>query len=55
MRSARQVIDVLNAQGPEIDIILAEIELPMTKGLKMLKYIMRNKDLSHIPIISELI
>ncbi|CAL9088798.1 unnamed protein product [Musa acuminata var. zebrina] len=51
VRSARQVIDVLNAQGPEIDIILAEIELPMTKGLKMLKYIMRNKDLRHIPII----
>nr|XP_009384508.1 PREDICTED: two-component response regulator-like PRR1 [Musa acuminata subsp. malaccensis] len=50
-RSARQVIDVLNAQGSEIDIILAEVELPMAKGLKMLKYIARNKDLRRIPII----
>ncbi|WOL05502.1 two-component response regulator-like PRR1 isoform X1 [Canna indica] len=51
VKSARRVIDVLNAQGSEIDIILAEVELPMTKGLKMMKYIARNKELRHIPLI----
>ncbi|XVF50079.1 hypothetical protein PTKIN_Ptkin04bG0065600 [Pterospermum kingtungense] len=51
VRSARQVIDALNAEGPEIDIILAEVDLPMSKGMKMLKYIMRNKELRRIPVI----
>ncbi|EHA8587847.1 Two-component response regulator-like PRR1 [Cocos nucifera] len=46
-----KVIDVLNAQGPDIDIILAEVDLPVTKGLKMLKYIARDKSLRRIPII----
>ncbi|THU54151.1 hypothetical protein C4D60_Mb10t22000 [Musa balbisiana] len=31
VKSAKRVIDVLNAQGSEIDIILAEVELPMAK------------------------
>ncbi|XWS51160.1 hypothetical protein CRYUN_Cryun12cG0153500 [Craigia yunnanensis] len=51
VRSARQVIDALNAEGPEIDIILAEVDLPMTKGMKMLKYIIRDKELRRIPVI----
>lgn len=51
VRSARQVIDALNAEGHDIDIILAEVDLPMTKGMKMLKYIMRDKELRRIPII----
>lgn len=51
VRSARQVIDALNAEGPEIDIILSEVDIPMTKGMKMLKYIMRDKDLRRIPVI----
>ncbi|KAK8617174.1 hypothetical protein V6N13_117141 [Hibiscus sabdariffa] len=51
VRSARQVIDALNAEGAEIDIILAEVDLPMSKGMKLLKYIMRNKELRRIPII----
>ncbi|KAJ6676834.1 RESPONSE REGULATOR AND TRANSCRIPTION FACTOR RR-A-TYPE FAMILY-RELATED [Salix viminalis] len=51
VRSARQVIDALNADGPEIDIILSEVDIPMTKGMKMLKYIMRDKDLRRIPVI----
>lgn len=55
MKSARRVIDILNVQGSEIDIILAEVELPMVKGFKMMKYIARNKELRHIPLISELI
>ncbi|XP_021905790.1 two-component response regulator-like APRR1 [Carica papaya] len=51
VKSARQVIDVLNAEGPDIDIILAEVDLPMKKGMKMLKYIMRDKELRRIPVI----
>ncbi|XVE54762.1 hypothetical protein DITRI_Ditri03aG0107700 [Diplodiscus trichospermus] len=51
VRSARQVIDALNAEGPDIDIILAEVDLPMSKGMKMLKYIMRDKELRRIPVI----
>ncbi|KAJ9677468.1 hypothetical protein PVL29_022451 [Vitis rotundifolia] len=51
VRSARQVIDALNAEGHDIDIILAEVDLPMTKGMKMLKYIMRDKELRRIPVI----
>ncbi|KAI3689273.1 hypothetical protein L2E82_47226 [Cichorium intybus] len=46
-----QVIDALNAEGPDIDIILSEIDLPIPKGMKMLKYIMREKDLRRILVI----
>ena len=48
------MIDALNAEGPDIDIILSEVDLPMAKGLKMLKYIMRDKELQRIPVISKL-
>ncbi|XP_010547769.1 PREDICTED: two-component response regulator-like APRR1 isoform X2 [Tarenaya hassleriana] len=51
VRSARQVIDALNAERADIDIILAEVDLPMSKGMKMLKYITRDKDLRRIPVI----
>jgi pseudo-response regulator 1 len=51
VRSPRQVIDALNAEGPDIDIILSEVDIPMPKGLKMLKYIMRDKGLRRIPVI----
>ncbi|KAA8542467.1 hypothetical protein F0562_023397 [Nyssa sinensis] len=51
VRSPRQVIDALNAEGPDIDIILSEVDLPMAKGLKMLKYIMRDNALRRIPVI----
>nr|AQR58514.1 TOC1-like protein [Bambusa tulda] len=50
-KSPRQVINVLNYEGAEIDIILAEVDLPVSKCFKMLKYIARNKELRHIPII----
>lgn len=50
VKSPRQVIDALNAEGPNIDLILSEVDLPMAKGLKMLKYIMR-KELQRIPVI----
>ncbi|CAN1795647.1 Two-component response regulator-like APRR1 [Linum perenne] len=49
--SARQVIDALNSEGADIDIILAEVDLPMKKGMRMLKYITRHKDLRRIPVI----
>ncbi|XP_049409812.1 two-component response regulator-like APRR1 [Solanum stenotomum] len=51
VRSPRQVIDALNAEGPHIDLILSEVDLPMSKGFKMLKYIMRDKQLRRIPVI----
>ncbi|XP_024976521.1 two-component response regulator-like APRR1 isoform X1 [Cynara cardunculus var. scolymus] len=54
VKSPRQVIDALNADGPNIDLILSEVDLPMAKGLKMLKYIMR-KELQRIPVISKLV
>ena len=53
VKSARQVIDALNAEGPGIDIILSELDLPMSKGLKMLKYVMRHEELHRIPVITE--
>ncbi|KAG5148885.1 hypothetical protein JHK82_015766 [Glycine max] len=51
VKSARQVIDALNAEGQHIDIILAELDLPMKKGMKMLKYIARDKEFRRIPVI----
>ncbi|KAH9606580.1 hypothetical protein KSS87_016750, partial [Heliosperma pusillum] len=51
VKSARQVINALNAEGPNIDIILCEVDLPMKKGLKLLKYIMRDQQLQRIPVI----
>jgi pseudo-response regulator 1 len=54
VKSARQVIDALNAEGQYIDIILAEVDLPTKKGMKMLKYIARDKELRRIHIISKL-
>ncbi|XP_050224778.1 two-component response regulator-like APRR1 [Mercurialis annua] len=51
VRTARQVVDALNAEGPDIDIILAEVDLQMNKGLKLLKYITRDKELRRIPVI----
>ena len=55
VKSARQVIDALNAEGQHIDIILAELDLPMKKGMKMLKYIARDKEFRRIPVISKLV
>ncbi|XP_004500014.1 two-component response regulator-like APRR1 isoform X2 [Cicer arietinum] len=51
VKSARQVIDALNAEGDHIDLILAEVGLPKKKGMKMLKYIARDKGLHRIPVI----
>ncbi|XP_058788375.1 two-component response regulator-like APRR1 [Vicia villosa] len=51
VKSARQVIDALNAESENIDLILAEVGLPKKKGMKMLKYIARDKELRRIPVI----
>nr|AIR93782.1 timing of chlorophyll A/B binding protein 1 [Kalanchoe fedtschenkoi] len=51
VRSARQVIDALNAEGPDIDIVLMEADLPMAKGMKLLKHITRDESLQRIPVI----
>ncbi|GMH01366.1 hypothetical protein Nepgr_003205 [Nepenthes gracilis] len=51
VRSARQVIDALIAEGVDIDIILTEVDLPIKKGMKMLRYITRDKELQRIPVI----
>jgi len=37
MKSARHVIDALNAEGEHIDLILAEVGL-RKKGMRILKY-----------------
>lgn len=52
VKSARQVVDALNAERSEIDIILSEVDLPTKKGFKLLKYIMRDEQLQRIPVIS---
>jgi CheY-like chemotaxis protein len=54
VRSARQVIDALNA-GPNIDLKLAELDLPLAKGMKMLKYINQDKELRCIPVFSKFV
>lgn len=54
VKSARQVIDALNAESEHIDLILAEVGLPKKKGVKMLKYIARDKELRRIPVISKI-
>ncbi|KNA05633.1 hypothetical protein SOVF_188550 [Spinacia oleracea] len=51
VKSARQVVDALNAERSEIDIILSEVDLPTKKGFKLLKYIMRDEQLQRIPVI----
>lgn len=49
--TAREVVSVLNTEGREIDLILAEVDLPKSKGFKMLKYITRSTCLQRIPIV----
>ncbi|KAK2981381.1 hypothetical protein RJ640_003341 [Escallonia rubra] len=52
--SATEVVGVLNSEGPHTDIILAEAGLLMTSGAKILKYIMQDEYLQHVPVISKL-
>ncbi|RHN66489.1 hypothetical protein MtrunA17_Chr3g0091661 [Medicago truncatula] len=50
-KSASHLIDALNAEGEHIDVILAKVGLPK-KGMRVFKYMARDKELCRIPIIS---
>ena len=50
---AAEVLDVLRSGGPPVDLILAEVELPNGKGYKMLKHIMKEERLKHLPVVSK--
>ncbi|CAK9138142.1 unnamed protein product [Ilex paraguariensis] len=49
--TATDVFDALNCDGPRTDIILAEANLLMTNGGKILKYLKREKEFKQIPVI----
>ncbi|KEH33447.1 methyl-CpG-binding domain protein [Medicago truncatula] len=49
-KSASHLIDALNAEGEHIDVILAKVGLPK-KGMRVFKYMARDKELCRIPII----
>ncbi|KAH7437749.1 hypothetical protein KP509_05G086900 [Ceratopteris richardii] len=51
VKSAGQVMQVLDSSGSEVDLILAEVELPKEKGFKLLKHIVRQKQLQRIPVV----
>lgn len=53
--SAAEVIGALNSEGPYIDLILTVVDLPIDTSMKMLKYIMQDKDFHHILVISKLV
>uniref|UniRef100_A0A5B7AJ26 Uncharacterized protein n=1 Tax=Davidia involucrata TaxID=16924 RepID=A0A5B7AJ26_DAVIN len=52
---ATEVIGVLNSEGPHVDMILAEVGLLVADDAWMLKFIMGDKELQHIPVISKYI
>ncbi|KAI5078563.1 hypothetical protein GOP47_0006234 [Adiantum capillus-veneris] len=51
VKSAGQVMQVLDSSGNEVDLILAEVELPKEKGFKLLKHIVRQEQLQRIPVV----
>lgn len=51
--SAREVYETLKSEGHETHIILAEVNLLMANDARMLRYIMRDKKLQQIPVISK--
>ncbi|KAI5076269.1 hypothetical protein GOP47_0008334 [Adiantum capillus-veneris] len=51
VKSAGQVMQVLDSSGGEVDLILAEVELPKEKGFKLLKHIVRQEQLQRIPVV----
>lgn len=50
VKSARQVVEALNAEDSDVDIVLTDVELPQEKGFKMLKHILGRENLSHVPV-----
>lgn len=51
VKSAGQVMEVLDSSSFEVDLVLAEVELPKEKGFKMLKHIVRQEQLQRIPVV----
>eukprot|EP00250_Pteridium_aquilinum_P014606 c22091_g3_i1 orf=395-2077(+) len=51
VKSAGQVMEVLDSSGIEVDLILTEVELPKEKGFKLLKHIVRQEQLQRIPVV----
>ncbi|KAL2634915.1 hypothetical protein R1flu_006394 [Riccia fluitans] len=51
VQNARQVMEVLRNGMSDVDLILAEVELPKKKGFKMLKHITKEERLKQIPIV----
>lgn len=51
--SATQVLDALNSDGRRADIILADVNLLMANDARMLRYIMQDDRLQHIPVFSK--
>lgn len=51
VKSARQVVEALNAEDSDVDIVLTDVELPQEKGFKMLKHILGRENLSHVPVV----
>ncbi|KAG8388704.1 hypothetical protein BUALT_Bualt02G0153100 [Buddleja alternifolia] len=49
--SARELFDTLSTEGPRANIILAEVGLLMANDARILKHIMREKELREIPVI----
>ncbi|KAL8529544.1 hypothetical protein ACS0TY_006824 [Phlomoides rotata] len=48
--SATQVVDTLNTQGPRAHIILADVNLLMANDARIMRHIMRDHQLQHIPL-----
>ncbi|PIN23832.1 hypothetical protein CDL12_03434 [Handroanthus impetiginosus] len=49
--SAREMYETLNSEGPRAHIILAEVNLLMSNDARMLRHIMREKQLQKIPVV----
>lgn len=54
VKSARQVVEVLNSENSDVDIVLADVELPQEKSFKMLKHILGQGSLSHVAVVGKL-
>jgi hypothetical protein len=53
VQNARQVMEVCRMGVGQVDLILAEVELPKKRGFKLLKCFMKEEGLKQIPIVSK--
>ncbi|CAM6083916.1 unnamed protein product [Calypogeia fissa] len=51
VQNARQVMEVCRTGMAQVDLILAEVDLPKKRGFKMLKCFMKEEQLKQIPIV----